>query len=71
MSFRFGNPIANAAAYGAVWAVIGLGLGVAVNMLVGHRTLDYAISHSLVSALLVGAFLAYTNYQQATRKGTP
>jgi hypothetical protein len=68
MSFRFGSPIANAAAYGAVWAVIGLALGVAINMLIGHRTFDYAISHVLLSALLVGAFLAYTNYQQAARK---
>ena len=68
MAFRLGSPLLNAAAYGAVWALIGLALGVAINMLVGHRPLSYAVSHALLSAVAVGFVLAFTNYQQATRK---
>jgi hypothetical protein len=68
MSFRLGSPVANAAAYGAVWAAIALGLGVAINVLLGHRSVSFAISHALLSAIAVGFVLAFTNYQQATRK---
>jgi len=67
MSFRLGNPIANAAAYGATWAVLGLGLGIAINMLVGHKAFDYAIVHAAPGAVVVGFMLAFTNHQQATR----
>jgi L-asparagine transporter-like permease len=68
MSFRLGSPIANAVAYGAVWALLGLVLGVAINMLVGHKVFDYALSHAVPGAVAVGCVLAFTNYQQATRK---
>jgi hypothetical protein len=67
MSFRLGSAVANAAAYGAVWAGLALALGVAINMVVAHRPLSFAISHALLSSVAVGVVLAMTNYQQATR----